>query len=60
MRGSACSKTTVTKTNTTGTMTTIRRMERGCAGDQTTGGNPTTTVATSFAGPPLAAWGGGC
>jgi hypothetical protein len=34
-------------------------MGRGRVGERTTGGNPTTTVVTSSAGHPLAAWGRG-
>jgi hypothetical protein len=61
MRGIACLTMTATKTNATMTTNTMtRRMGRGCTWEQTTGGNPTTMVATPSAGRPLAAWGRGC
>ncbi len=39
--------------------TTKRRMGRGCVGEQTMGGNLTTTVLMSSAGRPSGVWGGG-
>jgi hypothetical protein len=57
--GSAFSTTTATTKNTTMTTNTAsQRMGRGRAGERTTGGHPTTTVATSSSHP-LGAWGGG-
>jgi hypothetical protein len=58
--GSDCFMTTATMTNMMATTkASMRRMGRGCVEEQTTGENPTTTVATSSAVRPLGAWGGG-
>ncbi len=56
--GTGGSTTTTTTTNTmTTTNTTARRMGRGRAGERTMGENPITTVTTSSASRPSAAWG---
>ncbi len=58
--GSACSMMTArTRNTTTTTNTTTRRMGRIPAGERMMGGNLTSTVATSSAGRPSGAWGGG-